>query len=207
MDKNILIAVIALAPVLLVASCSEAPKPAETKAEAKTEPAKPAGPVAGKTAFFEMYKPAQRWASDLLPLSLASNDVPGIPTEDGKAPAWTAVFVSPSRREARTFFYAVADHGDNIRKGVTSSGAASWSGATPQSKPFSVSEFSVNSDAAYKAAYEKAASWVKKNPGKKVSLFLASSSRFPAPVWYVLWGNTKVGYMVFVNATTGMVLK
>jgi hypothetical protein len=203
MDKRILIAVIALMPVVFVTACSEAPKPAGTKAE----PAKPRGPVAGQTAFFEMYKPARQWATDLLPLSLASNDVPGIPTEDGKAPAWTTVFVSPARREARTFFYAVADHGDNIHKGVASSAAAPWSGATPKSKPFSVAEFTVNSDAAYKTAYEKAAAWVKKHPDKKVSLFLANSSRFPAPVWYVLWGNTKVGYMVFVNATTGMVLK
>ena len=207
MDKNILIAVFALAPVAFVTACSEAPKPAETKAEAKVEPAKPAGPVAGQTAFFEMYKPARQWASDILPLSLANNDVPGIPSVDRKRAAWTAVFVSPSKREAMTLFYAVADHGDNIRKGVTSSAPASWSGATPKSKPFAVSEVSVNSDAAYKTAYEKAAAWVKKHPDKKVSMFLASSSRFPAPVWYVLWGNTKVGYMVFVNATTGAVLK
>ena len=34
---------------------------------------------------------------------------------------------------------------------------------------------------------------------------LANSPRFPAPVWYVLWGTPKNGYLAFVNATTGTI--
>jgi hypothetical protein len=120
---------------------------------------------------------------------------------------WTAVFVSPSRREARTFVYAVADHGSDIHKGVSAGGAQSWSGPTAKSRPFQVTEFITNSDDAFKAASEKAAAWLKKHPGKKVSITLASEARFRAPVWYIMWGTTKSGYLAFVNATTGLAMK
>jgi hypothetical protein len=176
------------------------------KAERAKKAPEPSGPVAGRNAFYEMYKPARSWASDLLPLSLAAGEVPGVPNADGKAGMWTAVFVSPSRREARTFYYAVADHGGEVHRGVTAGGAQPWSGATPKSRPFQVTEFVVNSDDAYKTALAKAGPWLKKHPGKKMSITLASTARFPAPVWYVMWGDAKSGYLAFVNATTGIAM-
>jgi len=200
----------AVAAALVITACSEAPKtPAvDTKAaEAKKEPAKPAEPVAAKTAFWEMYKPARAWATDVLPLTLASNEVPGFTPEGGKYPAWSGVFVSPSRREARTFFYAIADYKDDVHKGVTSSPAQVWSGATPKSKPFATADFATNSDDAYKAVWAKAEPWVAKHPGKKLAMFLANTNRFPSPAWYLLWGDTKLGYAAFVNATTGAPMK
>ena len=199
----------ALAATLLMAACSEAPKqaPAEKKSEAKSEAPAPSGPVAAQTAFYEMYKPARTWAPDLLPLSLSSAEVPGIKNEEGKAAMWTAIFVSPAKREARTFTYSAADSGSTIHVGVSAGASQDWSGATPKSKPFQVSEFSVNSDAAYKTALGKAGAWVKKHPEKKVQMVLGYNPRLSAPVWYVLWGNQKLGYGVFVNATTGLVMK
>jgi hypothetical protein len=209
MSKKILNPAAAIAAVLVLAACSEAPKapPAATKAEteAKKEPPKPPEPVAGQTAFYEMYKPARTWAPDVLALSLASEEVPALKNEGGKAAKWTAVFVSPSRREARTFSYSAVDSGAN-QKGVTVGGAQSWSGATPKSKPFQNGEFIVNSDAAYDAAFEKAKGWVQKHPGKTASLTLGNASRFSSPVWYVIWGNPKSGFAVYVNATTGKVV-
>ena len=61
----------------------------------------------------------------------------------------------------------------------------------------------MNSDVAYEAASQKAAALLKKHPDKNVTFYLGKASRFPAPVWYVLWGNNKSGYAVYVNATTG----
>jgi hypothetical protein len=191
-------------------ACSEAPSPTEIKkaqVETKQETAKPSEPVAAQTAFYEMYKPARTWAPDLLVLSLISNEVPSMKSADGKFPMWTAVFVSPSRREARTFTYSVIDDGANIRKGVNVGGAEPWSGATAKSSPFQTTGFAVNSDAAYKAAYAKAEAWVKKHPGKKVAFSLGSAARFPAPVWFIIWGDTKSGYGVYVNATTGSLIR
>jgi hypothetical protein len=210
MDKKLLIAAAAVAAVVAMTACSEAPTPTEIKkaqVETKQEPAKPPEPVAAQTAFYEMYKPARTWAPDLLALSLISNDVPSMKSEDGKFPMWTAVFVSPSRREARTFTYSVVDDGANIRKGVNVGGAEAWSGATPKSSPFQTTGFVVNSDTAYKTAYAKAETWVKKHPGKKAAFSLGSAARFPAPVWFIIWGDAKSGYAVYVNATTGTVIK
>ena len=210
MHKKILIAATAVVAVVAMTACSEAPTPTEIKkagVEIKQEPAKPPEPVAAQTAFYEMYKPARAWAPDLLVLSLLGNEVPSMKSVDGKFPMWTAVFVSPSRREARTFTYSVVDDGITVHKGVAAGGAQAWTGATPKSTPFQTTGFVVDSDAAYKTAYAKAEAWVKKHPGKKAAFSLGSAARFPAPVWFIVWGDTKSGYAVYVNATLGTVIK
>src|SRR5437899_3237590 len=117
------------------------------------------------------------------------------------------MFVSPSRKKARRFTYAVVDSGADIRKGVNISDTLAWGGATPASKPFANSEFAVNSDAAYKTAAEKAAGWLKKHPDQKATFQLGNASPYAAPVWYVMWGTKKDGYAVLVNATTGAIVK
>jgi hypothetical protein len=191
MHKKLLLAATAVAAVVAMTACSEAPTPTEiekAQVETKQEPAKPPEPVAAQTAFYEMYKPARTWAPDLLALSLISNEVPSMKSEDGKFP------------------YSVVDDGTTVRKGVNVGGAESWSGATPKSSPFQTTGFVVNSDAAYKTAYAKAEGWVTKHPGKKVAFSLGSAARFPAPVWFIIWGDTKSGYAVYVNATTGAVI-
>ena len=180
---------------------------AKVESEARKEPAKAPEVVTAQRAFYEMYKPARAWATDLLTLSVTSGEVPDIKNEDGKAGLWTVTFVSPSRKEARIFTYAVVDSGADIRKGVNVSNALPWGGSTPTSKAFSNSEFAVDSDAAYKAAFEKAAGWLKTHPNQKATFRLGDASRFPAPVWYVMWGTSKNGYAAFVNALTGAVVK
>ena len=102
MDKYLLKTVAVAGAVLMLAACSSAPPPAATtEAPATTAPAKPAGPVSGKTAFYAMYKPARTWAADVEALSLSSGELPGFKNEDGKAALWTAVFASPSLHQAR----------------------------------------------------------------------------------------------------------
>ncbi len=208
MNKKVLFAATAVVATLVLSACSEAPKSvAKVETEAKKEPAKAPEAVTAQRAFYEMYKPARAWATDLLALSVVDGEVPNIKNEDGKAGLWTAIFVSPSRKEARSFTYAVADSGPDIRKGVNVSNALAWGGATKMSKPFSNSEFAVDSDAAYKVAFEKAEGWLKKHPNEKATFRLGNASRFAAPVWYIMWGTTKNGYAALVNATTGAVLK
>jgi len=205
MHNNFLTAILAGGVIALLTACSQAPQTPAPETKKAEEPKKAPEPVAAQTAFFEMYKPARQWAADLLPLSLVSNEIPGMNNGEGTAAMWTAVFVSPGRREARTFFYAVADHGTTIHKGVEIGGAQAWTGSTPKSQPFQITEFAVNSDAAFKTASAKAAAWLKKHPGMPVAMALGKTSRFPGPVWYIQWGTTKLGYAVFVNATTGEV--
>jgi len=186
-----ILAVVALA---LVAESAPAQKTAKPE------------PVCARAAFFEMYKPARLWAKDMLVLSVGSNEVPGIRSEGGKFPMWTAIFVSPSRRSARTFTYSVIEHGATP-KGVFMGVEQAWTGATAQVQPFRIDDFQVDSDAAYQAALHKAGAWVKQHPDKPVALSLGSTSRFPSPVWFLLWGNKTSGYAVYVNAMTGTVMK
>jgi hypothetical protein len=207
MNNKVLLTATAIVAALVLSACSEAPNtPAKVETEVKKEPAKAPEAVTAQQAFYDMYKPARTWATDLLALSVTSGEVPNIKNGDGKAGLWTAVFVSPSRMEARTFTYAVVDDGD-IRKGVNVGNVLSWGGATKTSKPFTSSEFAVDSDVAYKTAFAKAEDWLKKHPNMQPTFRLGNASRFAAPVWYIMWGTTKNGYAALVNATTGAIEK
>jgi hypothetical protein len=204
MERKVLLAATIALAGLLTPACSEAPKTeSKADAEAKKEPEV----VTAQRAFYELYKPARTWATDLLVLSVTSGEVPNFKNEDGKAGVWTVVFVSPSRREARVFTYAIADGEGGIRKGIDVGNVQPWAGATPASRSFSNSEFVVDSDAAYKTAAEQAASWLKTHPDEKVTFRLGSASKYPAPVWYIMWGSTKNGYAALVNALTGAIVK
>lgn len=209
MNKNFLKAALVLAVIGLSACSSEPAKTTETKTDTEAAPKAPAGPpepVLAKAAFYEMYTPAHAWAADLLPISLKSGEITGVKNMDGKAGLWTAVFGSPSMHAARTYTYAVADQLPSISKGVQAQGTEAWAGPTAAVMTFQTSDFTIDSDAAYKTAAEKAGSYLKDNPGKPVSFALGAATRFPAPVWYVLFGNDKSGFAVYINATTGNVI-
>ncbi len=208
MKKRVLFTVTLLIAAMAMAACSEAPKaPANAEKEASKEPARPPEAVTAQRAYYEMYKAGRAWATDLLALSVASGEVPGIKNEAGKAGQWTVTFVSPSRREARVFTYAVAKGENGVLQGMNVGNAMPWGGATPTSQTFSNSQFLVDSDAAYQAAAAKAESWLKAHPDTPVTFRLGSAARYPAPVWYVMWGTTKNGYAALVNAVTGAVVK
>ncbi len=199
------VAVLALALTLL-ASCSQTPSVTSARA-ADSSGKENTQPVAGKTAFWEMYKSAHNWSNDLVPLSLESRKIPGTKNEGGNAMMWSASFGSPSRREARSFSYSVVGHAPDIYKGVTVGKSIPWGGPTNDALPFSTSDYVVDSDAAFKAASERAAKWLSKHPDQEVSMALGNAARFEGPVWYLLWGNSKSGYAVYVSAKNGAVLK
>jgi hypothetical protein len=208
MDNQTFFTARVIVAALLLPSCADVSKtPAKVEAEAKKEPAGPPEAVTAQRAYYEMYKPARAWAKDLLALSLVSGEAPGIKNEGGKAGIWIATFVSESRKEARKFTYAVVDCEDGLNRGVNISNALPWGGATPDSKPFSNSEFALDSDAIYKIAAEKASTWLKEHPNQSATFQLGNASRFSAPVWYVMWGTKKNGFAALVNATTGTVVK
>ena len=202
MSRNCLKAVLSIA-VLLLAACSEAPKEKETS----TEKPFPSEPVTGKTAFWELYKSAHSWAADQVPLKLESKTAPGKKNEEGKAAIWVGTFGSSRRKEAITITYAVAPNPPDTLKGINIGHAFPWGGPTPQALQFQTSDLATDSDAALKTASEQAGPWLKKHPEKEVSFTLGHAARFKAPVWYVLWGDSKNGYSVFVDAKTGEVAK
>ncbi len=198
----------AVVGLLLLTSCgSESSKPApKTDAEAAAKPAAEE-PISGKTAFWEMYKSAHAWASDIAPLALESKEIPGIKNAGGKAAMWSATFGSPSKHEARVFSYAVAAHPPDIYKGITIGNPRPWSGPVPAALAFETSDFVTDSDAAYETALAQASAWAGKTSGQNVSFTLGNAARFPGPVWYVSWGDKKSGHAVYVSAKSGTVVK
>jgi hypothetical protein len=211
MDKNLFLKAALSVAVLGLAACSSEPaKTTEVKTDdtAKKAAAGPPEPVLAKTAFYEMYTPAHTWAGDLQPISLKSGEVAGVKNSEGKAGLWTAVFGSPAQRMSRTYTYAVAEQSPNIFKGVKADGPEPWAGPTTSALTFQTGDFTIDSDAAYKAAATKAGDWLKdpEHAAKSVSLSLGAATRFPAPVWYILFGDSKNGFVALVNATTGNII-
>jgi len=211
MHKILFNAVLVVAALGLTACSSEPAKAPEAKTDtdaAKKAPVGPPEPVLGKTAFYEMYTPAHAWAADMVPISLKSGEVAGVKNAAGKAGMWTAVFGSPSQHMMRTYTWAAAEQLPNIAKGVKAESPEAWAGPTTAAMTFQTSDIMIDSDAAYKAAADKAGDWLKDpdHAAKPVTMSLGAASRFPAPVWYVIFGDTKFGFAAFVNATTGNII-
>lgn len=202
-------AVVAAAAAMALAACSSEPaKTTEVKTDEVKKPAGPPEPILAQDAFYKMYTPAHAWAADMEPITLKSGEITGIKNMDGKAGMWTAVFGSPSLRAARTYVYAVADDLPTVSKGIQTGETVPWNGPTTAVETFQTSDFKIDSDAAYKTAADKAAAWLKEkdNAQKPVSFSLGASSRFPAPVWYIVFGSTKEGFAVVVNASDGSII-
>jgi hypothetical protein len=193
--------------VLILCGCSKpAPAPEETAAPA--EPAAPTEPVSAKTALWPMYTSARNWTKDFVILKLTSKELQGYKNDAGKAAMWEATFASPSRQEYRVFTYAIAAQPPDIYKGVVVGRPMPWSGVTRDVMAIPLGDFNVDSDAAYKTAAADATAWLKKNPNKKLADFnLGNAYRFQVPVWYLMWGDKKSGYVAFVNATDGKLIK
>jgi hypothetical protein len=204
MHSTTLKAAVALG-LLVLASCSSEPGKKPEVGAAK--PAVPQGPISGKTAFWEMYRSAHNWAADVAPLSLESKELPGIKNADGKAAMWSATFGSANLHQFRTYSYSVADAKPDIVQGLMIGHTQPWGGPVNQALTFDTADLAVDSDAAYRTALAQAGAWVRKNPGKDASFTLGNASRFTGPVWYVLWGDKKSGYSVYVDAKTGSIVK
>ncbi len=195
--------------VLLLVGCSQSPKSPVGDEPGKVAQAKgPPELVTAKTAFWPMYTSARHWTTDLVILGLTPKEVPGFKNDAGKAAMWEATFASPNLHQYRVYSYAIAAKPPDIFKGVVAGLRVPWSGPTRDGMPIELTSFNVDSDAAYQAAAADGMAWLKKNPDKPLSAFaLGNTSRFPMPVWYVMWGDKKSGYVVFVDATSGKVLK
>ncbi len=202
------VVVLLLFAALFLVACSESSKSPEAQASISTEASGASAPVTGKTAYWAMYKSAYSWAKDAVPLRLESKSIAGMKNEAGNAALWSATFGSVSRREALEISYAVAANPPDFVKGLNVGRAVPWAGPTREVMPFTGSDIVADSDAAYKAAAVKAEPWLKDHPDKPVSFLMGNNSNtFATPVWYVLWGDHKDGYSVFVNTKTGEVAK
>ena len=189
---------------VFLVGCSEAPKPAEKAAEAK-----PAEPVSGRYALFQMYTAARAWAPDIETLKLANIPVQGVAPKPGKSGAWQAIFVSARSNRARSYTYSVVEGEGNLHKGVFAGPEEGWSGPKGITKPFPMAAIKVDSDASYETAMKKGADYAKKNPDKPIQYLLERTDKYPDPAWRVVWGES-VGtsnYSIYVDAGTGLYLE
>lgn len=192
----------AVAAILLI-SCSEEPAPIKKAAEP------PPAPISGRQAFQYMYGSSRMWASDSLPLTLRSLRVADVKPENGKAGAWEVIFVSPMNGRARTYTWSAVE-AEGLHKGVFPGPQESWHAGSGH-QPFSASLLKVDSTQALVAAVNAAGDYLNK-PGKRPAvnymLEYAAGTRFPNPIWRVMWGGTvsSAEYTVTVDATTGRVV-
>jgi hypothetical protein len=195
--------------VLLLTGCSQSTNPSTgNESQAAKQPTGPPELVTAKTAFWPMYTSARSWSPDLTMIRLTPKEVPGFKNEAGKAAMWQAAFASPSLHQYRIYSYAIAAVAPDIHKGVVAGLRLPWGGVTRDAMPVELTSFNVDSDVAYQAAAADGAAWLKKNPDKALSSFaLGNTFRFQAPVWYLMWGDKKSGYVAFVDANSGKVLK
>ncbi len=184
----------------MLAGCSN-PAPVK-KAEEK-----PPEPVTGLTGIYKMYAVARQWAPDAQVLNMGSILLQEVKAEPGKAAAWQATFVSPSRSKARSWTYSVVEAQGNLHKGAFAGLEESWAGPRPNAQPFPIAAVKTDTDAAYQTALKnKGAEYDKKNPGKPIIFTLEKTSKFPDPSWRVIWGES-VGtsnFSVLVDASTGL---
>ena len=185
--------------------CSEAPKSTPAATAEKKEPAKPPEPVGGLSAFHAMFIQARNWSTDAQGLRVGNLDLNEVKTVDGKAGAWEATFVSPSRGRQRRYTYSVIEvPSANLHQGVFGGPEDSWAPGG-QARPFLVQAFKVDSVKAFEVAKAKGADYAKKHPDMPIKFLLESTPRFPDPAWRVIWGESvsTSSFSIFVDATTG----
>ena len=193
----------ALAALLLTA-CSDTPAPV-----AKA-PEPPPSPISGRQAFQYMYGSSRIWATDSMPLTIRSLTVPDVKPENGKAGAWEVVFVSeamaPSphlhlvrrRNRKRPQRCVPRPTGKLARRRpqpVVFAGAAeSRYHRSPDSRPSTSPDPYLNKPG--------------QRPPVNYLLNYETATRFPNPVWRVLWGGSvsSAEYTVTVDASTGKVV-
>jgi hypothetical protein len=187
----------------LMLGCSEAPTTAEVKKEAE----KPPEPVSGLTALTRMYQSARSWGPDAQPLKMLSviiGEVPNVPR--GKAAVWEATFVSANRNQARPYTFSIVEIQPSLHKGVFPGLEQGWSGPRGNTTPFLMAAVKVDTGAAYETALKNGGeAYDKKNPGKPITVLLEKNSKFPSPVWRIIWGESlgTSNFSVFVDASTG----
>lgn len=209
MRKSMTVAGLAMLAALLMAGCTASKSnPAATIApEPSTVSAATPEMITARSAFWPMYKAARSWAPDVVLIRLSAKPLPGFTNQAGKAALWEAAFGSPSLHQYRIFTNSIAAVPPSIFRGVSGGLAMPWGGETRDAMAIDLSQFNVDSDAAYHAGAGQAGDWLKKNPNKQLaSLEIGQNYRFQGPVWYLLWGDKKAGYSALIDASNGKTL-
>jgi hypothetical protein len=200
--KNLLMAMLALA-LLTMASCSsESSKPAETE---KPQPKAPELET-GRYALQKLYVTARGWARDAQPYRLESQVTSDAKGKDGKADVWHASFASPAGHGAKTYVWSGTDAQDAPARGVIPGAEDSYSPTNSSTQVFDIGFLHVDSDKAFEVAQQHGGDKVlEKAPDTPVLYVLDWNKATNAPVWRVIYGNSRddAKLTVDVSAITG----
>ncbi len=183
---------------VLLVSCG--PSASESKkAEAPPEP------VTGLHALYQMFNYSHQWAPDAQVYEFTSMHLADVKPQPGKSGAWQVTFVSPSLQQSQTYTYSVEEASSSLHQGITAGKAASWSAPNRATHPFPIAAAKIDSDAAYKTAMTKAATFEAKNPGMTITYQLAQTGGYGNAAWRVMWGESASTSQlsILVDATTG----
>jgi hypothetical protein len=185
---------IALAPALLLPSCSSGPT-------VPAAPEKPAVPLTGLHALYELYTSARAWAQDLQILHYSSINISEVPHQNGKAAAWQVVFVSQALAKSRTYTFSAYEASATLHKGIFPEAPQDWPGS---GKTFLLETLKVDTDKAWETALQHGQDYNSKNPKTPISYTLGMD-RGTDPVWRVIWGESagESSFSVLVDASTG----
>ena len=192
--------------LLFLTACGDSPQPSSEK---KSEKEKPAEPVSGLTALYQMYNMARQWAPDAQVLRARSIRLSEVAPADGKSGAWEATFVSSTRSTARTYTYSVVEAQGNLHQGVFGGLEESYSGPRGQERPFPIIVARTDTDKAYEIAVKKGDYYAKEHPKMPISYVLALTGSHTDPAWRVVWGESVAtsGFSILINAATGEFLQ
>lgn len=176
---------------------SEPSKPA-----ASAEANKPAEPVTGLHALYQMYTSARSWAQDIQVISLRSLHIDQVKDQPGKSGAWQAVFGSPSLGKSRAYTFSAVEVSMTMHEGVSPDTPRDW---TNNSMAFLVGAAKIDSDKAWDVALKHAKDYAPKHPDEQIAYTLEMEHGMGNPQWRVIWGTsaTVSSYSVLVDATTG----
>jgi hypothetical protein len=191
-----------LPSTLLVVTISMALCGCSSEPAKKAEEKKPAEPVTGLHALYQMYTAARAWAQDLQVLSLRSIHIDQVKDQPGKSGAWQAQFASPSLGKARAYTFSAVEVSMTMHEGVSPDSPRDW---TNNGMSFLVGAAKIDSDQAWNTALEHAKDFAARNPNEPISYTLQMERGFVNPEWRVIWGSSAAtsSYSVLVDAFTG----
>ena len=194
-----------MAATLILGSCSSSTPPAK-----KAAPKEPAKPIGGQSATFFMFQSARQWAGDVQLLSVENVNIDEVKPEPGLCGAWRATFVSPERRQMRTYTYSV-EESSTVHKGVFAQTEQPYAVKTTI-KPFLIQALKTDTPAALEAALgdKELKVMAQKNPDTPVQYMLecTTQTRFE-PAWRVIWGpsvSQSIG-SGFIGAESGKFIR
>jgi hypothetical protein len=196
--REVLTDLLSVAPAfLLMGGCSSEPKVAPAK--------KPAEPVTGLHALYQMYSYARAWAQDIKVLSLMSINISQVKPQAGKAPAWQVVFASESRAMKRAYTFSVYEATITLRQGIFPEAPGSWS----DDRAFLIAAVKTDTDQSWETALKHGEEYNRKNPNVPISYTLEMGRTVRDPMWRVIWGESAAGsaFSVLIDASTGQYVR